>query len=195
MLSTSRHQVAPRTYAELSIAKRVREIVALPFTHRYAAPLWLVVRLYLAYMWMQMGVAKFGAGFLTSDPIGGILKLVADGTLKVPFAWFRPVAGMLVDYGTTPLLSYSMPFLELAVALSFLTGVLVVPAAIGATLLNIIFMLSGIGQIGLDGRFIALQLLLVLAFRVVASIGVEPILLRSISPLVRKLRPQRTATA
>src|SRR3712207_4931442 len=95
MLSTSRHQIAPRAYAELSIVNRARNIAALPFTHRYAAPLWLVVRLYLAYMWMQMGVAKIGAGFLTSDPIGGILKLVADGTMRVPFEWFRPVAGML----------------------------------------------------------------------------------------------------
>lgn len=195
MLSTSRQQVTHRGYAELSIIGRIREIVALPFTHRYAAPVWLVVRLYLAYMWMQMGVAKIGAGFLTSDPIHSILKIVADGTLRVPFEWFRPVAGMLVDLGLTPMISFSMPFLELAVALSLLTGVLVVPAALGATLLNIIFILSGIGQVGLDGRFIALQLLLVLAFRVAGSIGLEPILLRIAGPMLRKVRRQRAATA
>ena len=195
MLSTTRQQIATRQYAELSIVSRVRDIVALPFTHRYAAPLWLVVRLYLAYMWMQMGVAKLGAGFLTSDPIHGILKLVADGTLNVPFEWFRPVAGMLVGLGLTPMISFSMPFLELAIALSFLTGVLVVPAALGATLLNVIFVLSGIGQIALDGRFIALQLLMVLAFRVVASIGLEPLALRLSSPLLGKVRRPRVATA
>lgn len=195
MLFTSRRRIAPQTYAEFSIVDRVRGIVALPFTHRYAAPLWLVVRLYLAYMWMQMGITKLGAGWLTSDPINSLLKLVADGTLNVPFAGYRSVAGMLVELGVTPMLSHSMPFLELAVALSFLTGVLVVPAAIGATLLNINFVLSGIGQLPLDGRFIALQLLLVLAYRVVASIGVEPILMRIAGPMVRKLRPQRVATA
>jgi hypothetical protein len=194
MLSTSRRPVAPRAYSDLSLLARARDGVALPFTHRFAAPLWLGVRLYLAVMWFQMGVAKFAAGFLSSDPIGGILKLVADGTLAVPVAAFRPVAAMLVNLGTTPLLSFSMPFLELAVALALLTGVVVVPAAIGATLLNVVFILSGIGQLGLDGRFIALQLLLVLAFRVGSTIGVEPLLARLTRPLLRTLR-RRPATA
>jgi thiosulfate dehydrogenase [quinone] large subunit len=168
-------------------------MLASPFTHVYASPIWLAVRLYLGYMWWMMGVQKIGAGFLTGDPIGPILKLGADGTLAVPLEFFRPIASMLVASGLTPLISFSMPFLEMAVALAFVSGVLVVPAAIGATLLNIIFVLSGIGQIQLDGRFIALQLLMIAAFRVVSYIGIQRYVVRILRSTLIKLRRPRTA--
>lgn len=176
-----------------SIIRRLTTTLASPFTHVYASPIWLAVRLYLAYMWWMMGVQKIGAGFLTSDPIGPILQLGADGTLAVPLEFFRPIAGMLVASGLTPLISFSMPFLEMAVALAFLSGVLVVPAAIGATLLNIIFVLSGIGQIQLDGRFIALQLLMIAAFRVVSYIGIQRYVVRILRAALTKVRRSRTA--
>ena len=163
MLITAARSHTPVTF-------RARSIIALPFTHRYTAPLWLGLRLYLAYLWLNFGLQKLEAGWLTSDPVGGMLKLVGNGTLQVPFEWYRPIAQFLVDSGMTPLLSHSMPFLELAVALSFASGVLVVPAAIGATLLNVNFILSWICQVEYDGSFIALQLLLILSFRVVGLI-------------------------
>jgi thiosulfate dehydrogenase (quinone) large subunit len=171
-----------------SMLGRLLTLVRAPFTHVYASPIWLAVRLYLGYMWFWMGVQKLQIGFLSSDPIGPILKAVADGTLKVPAEFFRPVAGLLVESGLTPLISFSMPFLEIAVALSFVTGVLVVPAAVGATLLNIIFVLSGIGHIKLDGRFIALQVLLILAFRIVGTIGLEKLATRILMAALVALR-------
>jgi thiosulfate dehydrogenase (quinone) large subunit len=178
-----------------SILSRLVTLVRTPFTHVYASPIWLAVRLYLGYMWFWMGVQKLQIGFLSSDPIGPILKAVADGTLKVPAEFFRPVAGLLVDSGLTPLISFSMPFLEIAVALSFVTGVLVVPAAVGATLLNIIFVLSGIGQIRLDGRFIALQLLLILAYRIVGTIGFQKLATRMFLAALVALRIKKATPA
>jgi thiosulfate dehydrogenase (quinone) large subunit len=185
---------APRTTARAahpSIVGRVGHTLALPFTHRFGSPLWLAIRLYLGYMWLMMGVQKIGAGWLTSDPVGALLKLVADGTMKVPVEGYRGVAQWLLDIGAAPLLSLSMPFLEIAVALAFLSGVLVVPAAIGAILLNINFMLTGMGQIGLDGRFIALQLLLILAFRVAGLIGFEKLALRILKGTIAAVRGRR----
>jgi thiosulfate dehydrogenase (quinone) large subunit len=178
-----------------SILGRLMSLVRAPFTHVYASPIWLAVRLYLGYMWFWMGVQKLQIGFLSSDPIGPILKAVADGTLKVPAAFFRPVAALLVDSGLTPLISFSMPLLEIAVALSFVTGVLVVPAALGATLLNIIFVLSGIGQIRLDGRFIALQLLLILAYRIVGTIGFQKLATRMFLAALVALRIKKAPNA
>jgi hypothetical protein len=102
---------------------------------------------------------------------------------------------MLVSSGLTPLISFSMPFLEMAVALAFLSGVLVAPAAIGAILLNIIFLLSGIGQIQLDGRFIALQLLLILAFKAAGKIGFEKLAFRIVGNVYRKVRPAKAPKA
>ena len=186
MTATTRRAAYAAT--PVSILGRLLALLRAPFTHVYASPIWLAVRLYLGYMWFWMGVQKLQIGFLSSDPIGPILQAAANGTLKVPAAFFRPVAGLLVESGLTPLISFSMPFLEIAVALSFVTGVLVVPAAIGATLLNIIFVLSGIGQIQLDGRFIALQLLLILAYRIVGTIGFEKLATRIFTAALVALR-------
>jgi thiosulfate dehydrogenase (quinone) large subunit len=190
MMSATERTIAYRP----SIVSSVRRAVALvraPFANVYASPIWLAVRLYLGWMWFNFGLQKLQAGWLTSDPIGQMLRLVADGTLRVPFEFYRPVAAFLVDSGMTPLLAQSMPFLEMAVALSFVTGVLVVPAAIGATLLNINFILSGIGAVAFDGRFIALQLLLILAFRIVGTIGFEPLIGRVLSATLRAARSRR----
>lgn len=192
MLSTSPRTAAHTTAANRSLAQQMLNAVRAPFTHRYAAPIWLAVRLYLGYMWIQFSLQKFQAGWLTSDPVGSMLKLVADGTLNVPFEFYRGIARLLVDSGASVLLSHSMPFLELAVALAFISGVLVVPAAIGATLLNVNFILSGIGVISFDGRFIALQLLLLLAFRIAGLIGFERLAFRILGGIVRKVRPARS---
>jgi thiosulfate dehydrogenase (quinone) large subunit len=148
-------------------------IVRFPFTSRLASPLWLLVRLYLAYVWFSMGYGKLSAGFLTADPIGDLLRLAGDGVLPVPFEAYRGVAAWLVDLGVTPLLSHGMPFLEMAVALAFVGGVLLVPAALGATFLNLNFLLSGVAIAYLDIRVIVLQLLLVLAWRVAGTLGVR----------------------
>jgi hypothetical protein len=63
-----------------------------------------------------------------------------------------------VSLGRRPLAkAHAMLFLEMTAALSFVTGMLVVPAVIGAALLNVNFILSDIGAVAFDGRFIALQ--------------------------------------
>ncbi len=195
MMSTTQRTDTSYSASMVRVISRVGNLLRSPFTHRFASPIWLAVRLYLGYMWWMMGVQKIGAGFLTSDPIGPILQLGADGTLAVPLEFFRPIAGMLVASGLTPLISFSMPFLEMAVALAFVSGVLVVPAAIGATLLNIIFVLSGIGQIQLDGRFIALQLLMIAAFRVVSYIGFERLAYRIFKSVIGAVRGRRAPVA
>lgn len=187
---------APRTTAQTAhtpIVGRIAHTLALPFTHRFSSPLWLAIRLYLGYIWLMMGIQKIGAGWLTSDPVGGLLKLIADGTMPIPAEGYRGVAQWLLDIGASPLLSYTMPFMEIAVALAFFSGVFVAPAAIGAILLNINFILTGMGQINLDGRFIALQLLLVLAFRVAGLIGFEKLAFRILGSIVTAVRGRRSA--
>lgn len=170
MVSTPARSTHPPTSRT---AHPLLRLAVWPFTSRVAAPLWLLVRLYLAYVWFTMGYSKLSAGFLSADPIGDLLRLAGDGVMLVPLEAYRPVARLLVDLGITPLLSHTMPFLEMALAVAFVSGVLIVPAALGATFLNLNFLLSGVAIASLDLRVIALQLLLVLAWRVAGTIGVR----------------------
>jgi uncharacterized membrane protein YphA (DoxX/SURF4 family) len=193
MITAPKQQPTTYTTNGNTIGKRLVATLLLPFTHKYTSPIWLALRLYLAWIWLQMGTQKIQAGWLTNDPIGQMLKLVENGTIPVPLSFYRGVAGMLVDSGITPMLSHSMPFMELAVALSFATGVLVPVAAVGAILLNINFVLSGIGNIELDGPVIAGQLLLVLSYRVVGLIGFEKLVLRILNGALDLVRPAHKA--
>ena len=151
----------------------VRNAIRWPFTSRFASPLWLALRLYVAWIWVQMSLSKFTAGWLNSDPSGDLLKLVAKGTMPVPFTFYRGVADMMVSSGITPLLSHTMPFLEMAVALSLISGVLMRPASIGGILLVMNVILMGIGTLAFDGRVILIHVLLIVAYQSARVIGFE----------------------
>jgi uncharacterized membrane protein YphA (DoxX/SURF4 family) len=191
----------PTTYTARSGfgADRLLTIVRWPFTNKFAAPIWLALRLYIAWIWFQMSMSKFQAGWLSSDPVGTMLRLIEKGTIAVPLPFYRGVAGALVDAGMSPLISHGMPFLEMAVALSFASGVLVPAAAVGAILLNINIVLSGMGVPAFDGPIIASQILFLLSYRVDGAVGFERLAQRILSAAaqaaVRVVRPARRERA
>jgi uncharacterized membrane protein YphA (DoxX/SURF4 family) len=193
---TTPHRPTSYVVRMSSNAGRLIAAIRRPFTNKFAAPIWLALRLYIAWIWFQMSMGKFQAGWLTSDPVGTLFKLIEKGSLVIPLPFYRGLAGALLDAGVSPLLSHSMPFLELAVALAFASGVLIPAAAVGAILLNINIVLSGMGVPAFDGPIIAAEILFVLSFRVVGAIGFEGLasrILRAALQAVRSVRfvPQR----
>jgi thiosulfate dehydrogenase [quinone] large subunit len=196
MITTPRNSTTALNPANISsVLRQALAVIRWPFTNRYAAPIWLLVRLYVGWIFVTMALGKIQTGFLTSDQIGPILKLVANGTITIPLPFYRDVAAMLVDLGVTPMISFSMPFLELAVALALFTGVLTPVAAIGALLLNINFVLSGIGNITFDGPYMVAEILIAMAYPVAGVIGFEKLALRILKTMVAKVRPARQQTA
>jgi len=183
----------PTTYTTNgnAIGKQAIALIRWPFTNRLSSPIWLALRLYIAWIWFQMSMGKFQAGWLTSDPVGQMFKLIEKGTIAVPLPFYRGVAGALLDAGISPMISHSMPFLEMAVALSLATGVLVPAAAVGAILLNINIVLSGIGTPAFDGPIIATEVLFVMSYRVVGGIGFERLARRILNAALRLVRPVR----
>jgi uncharacterized membrane protein YphA (DoxX/SURF4 family) len=148
-----------------------------PFRSLLTSPVWLVLRLYLASVWMQFGIAKIRGGWLEGDGLHGLLSAVAAGQ-TAPYPFYARVAEMLVDTGMDRVLSVAMPLVEVGVGIAFLTGVLLVPAAIAATLLNVNLILSGVASLHFDGRIIAMQLLLLGAWRVAGYLGLGTLVRR-----------------
>lgn len=157
---------------------RFRALLLWPFTSRLSSPLWLALRVYLGGVWLQFGLAKLRGGWLAVDAMTPMLRAIAEGHTPAPFAFYREVARLLVEVGAGPVISATLPLAELAVAAAFLGGVWVVPAAMGAILLNTNLILSGIASWSFDGRIIALQLLMLLGWRVVGFLGVQRFLRR-----------------
>jgi thiosulfate dehydrogenase [quinone] large subunit len=143
-----------------------------PFRSTLTSPVWLVLRLYLASVWLQFGVAKIRGGWLSGDGLHGLLSAVASGQTPAPFPFYtRLIDVLLLGTGLDRVLSVMMPLAEVAVGLAFLTGVMLVPAAVLATVLNLNLILSGVASIHFDGRIIALQVLLLAAWRVAGYLG------------------------
>lgn len=151
-------------------------LIAWPFRSTLTSPLWLGLRIYLASVWLQFGVGKIRGGWLDGDALGALLQAVADGQTPAPFPFYEPVAAVLLAVGADVALSILIPLAEVAIATAFLTGVLLVPAAIGAILINANLILAGIASVNFDGRIIALQVLLLLAWRVAGFLGLGTLL-------------------
>jgi len=156
------------------------------FASRLASPLWLGVRIYLGLVWLQFGLAKVRGGWLTGDALHGLLDAVARGQTPAPIPAYRHVARALVDTGADRILSFAIPLTELLVAAAFFSGLLLVPAAVGAVLLNLNLILSGIATWQFDGRIILLQLLLLVAWRVAGFLGLGQVVAASAPRRVRK---------
>lgn len=149
----------------------ISAIARWPFVSRLSAPLWLALRVYLGCIWLQFGLAKIRGGWLTTNALHDLLGAVARGDTPLPLPAYRHVAELLLATGADRALSVVIPLAEVAVACAFFSGVLLVPAAAGACLLNLNLILSGIAPWSFDGRIIALQLLLLLAWRVAGYLG------------------------
>src|SRR5687767_14132789 len=99
-------------------------LIAWPFRSPLTSPVWLMLRIYLASIWMQFGIAKIRGGWLRDDGLSALLEAVAEGQTPVPFPFYEGVAGFLVQTGLAGLLSLLIPLAEVAIATAFLSGVM-----------------------------------------------------------------------
>lgn len=159
-------------------APRPIKALTWPFRSPFSSPAWLALRLYLAQVWLQFGAGKIRGGWLRGDGLHDLLSAVAAGHTPAPFRFYERVADLLVSTGMDNVLSVLIPLLEVSVGVAFISGVLLVPAAVAATLLNVNLVLSGVASLRFDGRIIALQVLLLLAWRVAGYLGLGTLVRR-----------------
>jgi uncharacterized membrane protein YphA (DoxX/SURF4 family) len=154
------------------MSTRIRSAFTFVFASRLASPAWLALRIYLGLLWIRFGVAKIEAGWLAENQLGGLLRAVAEGGTPAPLGLFRSVAALMLRLHLDPALSVAIPLFEVSVGVAFLAGVLLVPAAAAATLLNLNLILFGIASWRFDGRIILLQLLILAGWRAAGYLGV-----------------------
>jgi uncharacterized membrane protein YphA (DoxX/SURF4 family) len=144
---------------------------------RQAPVLWLVtigallVRLYLASLWFRFGMAKVEAGWLTLNPVRGLLGGVAAGQTPMPLPSLSIVAGWLLAIRADALLSVVVPLTEIVLAAAFLTGWHTRRAALVGIAINASLILGGLATVPFDGRIIALQTAVILAGKRAGLIG------------------------
>ncbi|MEO7457482.1 MAG: hypothetical protein ABIY52_14550 [Gemmatimonadaceae bacterium] len=121
----------------------------------------LLLRGYIAFVWVRFGVAKLQGGWLTTNPLKPLFTSIAAGQLPTTAPGYSSVAKLIIGTHADVLLSVAIPFTEIAIGLALLFNVRPRTAALVACALNANLLLAGVATMALDGRMIVLQLVLI----------------------------------
>ena len=151
------------------------------FSNTKASIIWLVVRLYIGWAWLDAGWHKFtdpawmetGAGILGywTRALGN----APNGNPIIVYGWYRTFIQFLVDSGSHPWFAKAIVFGELAVGLGLIVGALVGVAAFFGALMNMSFLMAG--TVSTNPVLFFAAILLILAWKNAGYLGVDRFLL------------------
>jgi thiosulfate dehydrogenase [quinone] large subunit len=150
------------------------------------ALVWLAVRLYVGYAWLEAGWHKIQDIGATTNYIydgAGILAFwkriaaipAAPAKPTITYDWYRGFIQLLVDNHAEVVMGKAIAFGETAVGLGLIVGAFVGVAAVAGAFMNLNFMLAG--SASTNPVLLLLGILLVLAWKTAGYIGLDNILL------------------
>lgn len=182
------------------------------FADPRSAALWLPIRLYVGWDWLEAGLhklvpsafidAKTGLASTSAswmDSSAGILGFwkngvgTADKAGLANYDWWKGFLQMLIDNHADVWFAKLIVFGELAVGLGLITGALVGLAAAGGMLMNLSFMLSG--STSSNPVLAVLAILLIMGWKVAGYFGLDRVLLPMLGTPWQPGKIVRTTTA
>jgi thiosulfate dehydrogenase [quinone] large subunit len=151
------------------------------FSNSRAAWIWLVLRLYVGWAWLEAGWHKFEdpAWMETGQALLGYwqraLGTLPNGKPVITYDWYRDFIQFLVDSGWYTWFAKVIVLGELAVGLGLIVGALVGIAAFFGALMNMSFMLAG--ATSTNPILFSSAILLMLAWKNAGYLGVDRFLL------------------
>jgi thiosulfate dehydrogenase [quinone] large subunit len=150
------------------------------------AIIWLVVRVYVGFSWLDAGWHKvMDVGAKTNYIIDGqgILAFwqriaaipAAPAKPAITYDWYRGFIQFLIDNHTEVVMGKVVAFGETAVGIGLILGAFVGIAAVGGAFMNLNFMLAG--SASTNPVLLLLGFLLVLAWKTAGYIGLDRVLL------------------
>jgi thiosulfate dehydrogenase (quinone) large subunit len=147
------------------------------FADRRMAPVWLVVRVYLGYLWLAAGIGKVMEGGWIGAGAGGAVKGFAQGALQQTGGEHPQVTGWYAGFlenaviPNAALFSYLVTFGEILVGLGLIAGPFTGIAAFFGGFMNASFIFAGTA--GANPLMFILAILLMLAWRVAGYWGLD----------------------
>jgi thiosulfate dehydrogenase [quinone] large subunit len=156
------------------------------FSDTRMAVVWLVVRVYVGYSWLDAGWHKIiETGAKTNYIIDGqgILAFwqriaaipAAPAKPAITYDWYRGFIQFLIDSHAEGVMGKVIAFGETAVGIALILGAFVGIAAVGGAFMNLNFMLAG--SASTNPVLLLLGFLLVLAWKTAGYIGLDRYLL------------------
>jgi thiosulfate dehydrogenase [quinone] large subunit len=140
---------------------------------RAAAPLYLGIRLYVGYVWLNSGWGKVQnpAWFQTGESLKGFWERSLSTPNEIVYPAYRALIQFMYDNAWYTWMGKVIPLGELLIGLGFLFGGLMGFAAFFALLLNFSFLLAG--TTSSNPVLIVLELAVILGWRVAGWWGLD----------------------
>lgn len=157
-------------------------LARLLFADARLAPLWLIVRLYVGWAWLDAGWHKVvDTGARTNYVIdgAGILSFwqrvvavpQAPARPSITYDWYRVFIQFLIDNHWEGFMGKLIAYGETAVGVALILGAFVGVAAVAGAFMNLNFMLAG--SASTNPVLLLLSFLLVLAWKTAGYIGLD----------------------
>lgn len=167
------------------------------FQNSKASIIWLIIRLYIGYEWLEAGWRKFNdpAWMVDGSGILGFwtraLGNAPNGKPIIVYDWYREFIQFLVDSGSHPWFAKLIVLGELAVGLGLLVGALVGVAAFFGALMNMSFLMAG--TVSTNPVLFFAAILLILAWKNAGYLGIDRFLLPALGTPWRQPKLETTA--
>lgn len=148
------------------------------FTKPVFAWLWLVVRLYLGWNWIESGWGKFNNPAWMQT--GAALKGFWTNAIAIPeaparpliaFDWYRSFLQTLLDSGAYTWFAKLIAIGEIVIGVMLILGIYAGLAAFLGGFMNWNFIMAGSASV--NGVFLILSILLVLAWKIAGLVGLD----------------------
>ncbi len=139
--------------------------------------LWLIVRLYVGYSWLEAGLEKLGnpAWTQTGEALKGFwtraVAIPETGRPPISFAWYRTFIEFLNASGSYTWFSKVIVGAEILIGIALLLGLFTGIAAFFGGFMNWNFMMAGTASI--NPMLFTLSILLLLAWKIAGWYGLD----------------------
>lgn len=154
------------------------------FADTRMAPVWLILRLWLGYQWLQAAWGKWTEGGWVGKGAGGAVEGFAQGAIAQTTGEHPQVTGWYADFlenvvvPNAAVFSYLVIFGETLVGIALILGAFTGIAAFFGVFMNASFLFAGTA--GANPRMAIVGILIVLAWRVAGWWGLDRWLLPAI---------------
>jgi len=160
------------------------------FRHVNAAWLWLPVRVWLGYQWIEAASHKLtdAAWMVTGEALQGFwaraVAIPAEGRPLITYDWYRSFLQMMLDAQAYTWFAKVVAVGELLIGVGLIVGGFTAVAAFFGFFMNWNFLMAGVASS--NPIFIPLEILLILAWRVAGRVGADYFLLRWLARLFNR---------
>ena len=168
-------------------ALEVPSFINLLFSDKRFSVLWLAVRIWLGWQWIEAGWHKVTnpAWMKTGDALKGFwmgaVQIPAEGRPPIAFDWYRSFLQAGLDAQVYTWFAKIIAVSEILIGVALIVGLFVGLTAFFGGFMNWNFIMAGSASV--NGVFFALSVLLVLAWKIAGYLGLDYFLLPRLGDL------------